>query len=334
MNPQDVKVVPVCLCSICCFLSIFAVIALPLSFKSLEQGKYALELSWSTQEIGPEVKTEPGMYMVGLGNMLVEFPSTFQTMYFVADSRGIKSGGDDEEGDDQGHPVIKRGPLRARSSDGLEMIVSLSFQWQLSKTSLKPLYVILGGGTMEESLYRDEFVRFARAAIVESCSKFAADFFFTNRQTITADMLAKMQKAFDHPESGLELTIQGLQLREVDLPDAFDAEIVRTQEQMQEVEVALAERMEQRIVMTKDLMLAEERVNQIREESLGAAEKTRLLNEAIVKQLKFNQQQQAEANGNILSRFWNETDPWSRLFEMMEIRALNTHNDTRLLINL
>merc|ERR1719482_2330660 len=108
--------------------------------------------------------------------MFVEFPSTFQTMYFVRDDRGVA-----EETEDDDHPSIKRGPLRARSSDGLEMSVSISLQWQMDKGSLKPLYDILGGGTLEESLYRDEFVRFVRAAIVESCANFAADAFFTNR---------------------------------------------------------------------------------------------------------------------------------------------------------
>jgi len=271
MNPRDVQVVPVCICSICCFLTIFAVIALPLSFKSLEQGKYALQLSWTTQEIGEEVYTEPGMYMVGLGNMFVEFPSTFQTMYFTGDNAG--QSGDDEE---DGNPYIRRGPLRARSADGLKMVVSLSFQWHLTKDSLKPLYNILGGGTIEESLYRDEFVRFARAAIVESCSNYAADFFFTNRREITQLMQAKMTETFSRPEIGLDIAIRGLQLQEVDLPDAYDEEIVKTQEQMQEVEVALAEREQKRIVMTKDLMVAEQRVERVVKDAEAEAEKTRI----------------------------------------------------------
>lgn len=329
MDPAAIKVVPVCICSLCCFLSIFAVIALPLSFKALEQGKYALQLSWSTQKIGAEVYTEPGMYMVGLGNMLVEFPSTFQTMYFTYDNRGSKSGEDDAE-----HPAIRRGPIRARSSDGLEMLVSLSFQWQLHESSLKPLYGILGGGTVEESLYRDEFVRFARGAIVESCSQFGASFFFTNRQKITEDMRKRVTEAFAQPARHLSATIAGLQLREVDLPNAFDDEIVRTQEQMQEVEVALAERVEQTTIRETELMVAQEKVKQNIQESLGVAENTRLANAAKVTQMLYYQTKQAEANALVLGQFWNDTDPWSRLFEMMEIHALNAHNDKRMLINL
>jgi len=257
---------------------------------------------------------------------LIEYPSTFQTMYFIKDAKGIV--------EDEDHPSIKRGPLRARSSDGLEMIVSISFQWQLHEKSLKPLYDILGGGSISSSLYRDEFVRFARAAIVESCANYAADSFFTNRTTITENMLQHVKKHFQRADIGLDLTIQGLQLREVDLPDAFDEEIIATQEQMQEVEVAYAEREEQRIIMEKEKMVAVEKVKQVIQESLGAARKTELENAAVVEQMLIYQQRQATANAEILSKFVTDADPYSRLFELMEIRALNAHNDTRLLINL
>jgi len=297
-----------------------------MSFKSLQQGKYALELNWQTQKIGDTVHTEPGMYWLGFGNMFVEFPSTFQTMYFIKDTRGVV---DDEE-----HPSIKRSPLRARSSDGLEMTISVSFQWQLNKRSLKPLYDILGGGTLEEALYRDEFVRFARAAIVESCANYKADAFFTNRTTITLNMLDKVKIAFKQPTIGLDIIIQGLQLREVDLPRSYDDEIIKTQEEMQEVEVALAEREEQKVGMQRELMVAQERVLQVIQEASGQAEKTRLENEAIVTQILIFQEKQAAANAEILSKFVNDTDPYSRLFELMEIRAISSHNDTRLLINL
>lgn len=329
MNPADIKVVPVCLCSICCFLTIFAIIALPLSFKSLEQGKYALQLSWHTQLIGDEVYTEPGMYMVGLGNMLIEFPSILQTMYFVADQRGTVTADSDVV-----QPSIRRGPITARSADGLELIVSLSFQWQLQEQSLKPLYVLLGGGSKVNSLYRDEFVRFARAAVVKSCANFAADLFFTDRKAITADLLARMREAFNEDEIGVQLKIEGLQLREVDVPDDYDKEIIVTQEQMQDVEVAVAERSMRKIEMERQLMLATQRVNKIIRESEANAEKTRLHNEAIVEQMVNYQMKQAVAYSGVLSKFAYDPAPFTRLFEMMEVRALDAHNDKKLLVNL
>jgi len=324
----EMRFVPLCCLSFCCFVTIFSVIAVPLSFRSLEQGRFALELSWTTQKIGNEILQEPGMYRVGLGNMLVEYPSTFQTMYFVSDSSGIT------EQDADVHLHIQRGPVDARSKDGLSMSVSCSFQWLLVPESMKPLYDILGGGTVEESYYRDEFVRFARAAIVKSCANFGAAEFFVNRPAITDDMLANVRSTFQDPANGLHLTITGLQLREVDLPNAFDSELVKTQEEMQEVLVAYAEREEQKILMEKELMVAEMKVQQVEQEALGAAEQTRLSNGAKVTQMLILAQKQADANAEILRKFMNDTDPYARLFEVMEMRALSSHDSSKLLIKL
>lgn len=323
-GPGDIKVVPTLCCAFFCFWLIFGIVAVPMSFRALKQGEYALHLNWTTQKIAREVETEPGMKMVGLGNMLKVFPSTYQTMYFVGDSRGI-AGSDTD---------IKRGPVRSRSRDGLEMQISMSFQWQLMPDSLHPLYQILGGGRLDQSLYRDEFVRFARAAIVESAAEFPAESFFTNRSQITTLMEHHMKQAFNRTDKGLMMKIMGLQLREVDLPDAFDEEIVRTQENMQEVEVAKAEREEQRIGMERELMIARRRVEQIIEESRGIAKRTELRNNAIVSQMLYYQTKQAEANAEVLLKFADDPDPFARLFEMMEIRAVSDHDSKKMLINM
>lgn len=321
-----VKVAPVLCVSCCCFLLIFTVIAIPLSLKSLEQGKYALKLNWATQQINEEVVTNPGMYMVGLGNMLIEYPSTFQNMYFVDDPR-VGTGSEED---------IKRGAIRARSADGLEMRVSLSFQWKLDPPSLKPLYAILGGGPKEESLYRDEFVRFARAALVNASSRYPADMYFTNRTTITAHMFELVQAAFTQPEKGLMVSIKGLQLREVTLPELFDAEIVKTQEQMQELEVAYAERNEQIINIKKDLAVMTENVLRIIEEAKGTAGETLRINAADVNQRLVLEEKNAVANAKILEALDNSTgqDPYARLFEIMQISAIGTHNSDQLVMDM
>jgi len=269
------------------------------------------------------------MYVVGLGNMLVEFPSTLQSMYFVGDNRGIASADSDPE-----HPAIRRGPLKARSADGLEMVISLSLQWQLRANSIKALYEILGGGTVEESLYRDEFVRFARAAIVKSCAHFSADLFFSDRALITANMLKHMREAFNQTALGLDVSIPGLQLREVDVPNAYDEEIILTQEQIEEVNVAGAERDEQRTQQDTLLMVATNKVNRVIQESLANAERTRILNKATVEQLLSYQTKQAHANTLLLAQFWNSSNPFQRLFDAMELTAYRSHNGSKLLVNI
>merc|ERR1719343_85873 len=181
-------------------------------------------------------------------------------MYFARNVQKRCSGEPDEHECSEVH----RGPIKARSKDGLEMTVSVSFQWRLQPQALKPLYEILGN-----DLYKDEFVRFARAAVVQACSKFTADMYFTNRTIITSEMFDRLTSNFMQKEKALEVQIKDVQLREVDPPDAFDDEIANTQEQMQEVEVAVAEREEQRIAMEREILVAQEKVQQIIQEAQG-----------------------------------------------------------------
>eukprot|EP00747_Dinoflagellata_sp_TGD_P208889 gnl/TRDRNA2_/TRDRNA2_82329_c0_seq1.p1 gnl/TRDRNA2_/TRDRNA2_82329_c0~~gnl/TRDRNA2_/TRDRNA2_82329_c0_seq1.p1 ORF type:complete len:326 (-),score=73.28 gnl/TRDRNA2_/TRDRNA2_82329_c0_seq1:43-1020(-) len=319
MGLGELKVVPVCCCGFCCAALIFTVIALPLSFKSLEQGSYALQLGWHSQKISDEVVTSPGMHMVGLGNMLIEFPSTFEMMIFWGGRPGWKP---EREG-------IERGPIHARTSDGLPVTVSVSFQWKLEPMALIPLYKILG-----DEDYKAQFVRLARKTIVEACSHFPADMYFTNRTQITATMWELLSLTWNQPEKGLQASIQGLQLREVDLPAEFDGEIIATQELMQEVEVAQAEREKERIAFETATMVAQQEVQELLQGAIAKAEKIRLENEAVVNQIIVFQTEQAQANAKILQSFQHAHEPYKELFNMMKVRALSAHQDDKMLISL
>lgn len=326
MGLEDVKVFPACTVCCTCFWLLFTVIALPLSFKKLEQGKYALELNWMTQQVGEQPLTEPGLYFVGLGNMLVEFPSTMQSMYFAdipkrqitdADGNAIHSDMID----------VYRPPMRARSQDGIEMMVSVSFQWMLEPDGLVPLYKILGS-----TYFYDEFVRFARHAIIKACHEFAAEEFFINRVEITTKMMDYLSDEFNRPDNGMKVLISGLQLREVDLPDAFDAEIANTQEQMQEVAIAEAERGEQIIIKEREQLVAQEEVSAAIVAAEGLAQKILIENEAQVYQIKNFQTKQAESNAKILLQFQDDSAPFDMLFQTLEIRAIDTHDVSKLLL--
>ncbi|CAE8664390.1 unnamed protein product, partial [Polarella glacialis] len=326
MGLEDIQIFKFCGCCLCCGLTIFAIVAMAVSFKSMEQGKYGIPFYWQSQSIGAEVVAKPGMMFVGLGNELFFYPSTFQTMYFVTGTQGI--GGISDDVEDVSRPII-RSPIRARSADGLEMIMSVSFQWRLEPQSLIPLYTILG-----ETMYRDEFVRFAQAALIQACTYFPADTFFTNRNNITNSMMEVLTASFQQPELGLQAEIQGLQLREVDLPDAFDKEIASTQEQMQEVEVAMADRDRETIAMERKQIVATEKVLEMLQGAAAAAEKVRLDNEAQREQLLIYQERQAASNAEILAKFAGDPDPFTRLFDLMKIRAFDGHDSSHMMVNM
>ncbi|CAK9006615.1 unnamed protein product [Durusdinium trenchii] len=208
-------------------------------------------------------------------------------------------------------------------------VALLIFTFVAVPSALRDLYNILG-----ENLYKDEFVRFARAGVIEACAEFAADEYFTKRAAITARMSQVLQTNFAKPELGLSLEITGLQLREVDLPDEFDDEIENTQEQMQEVEVGKAERQEQIIIMEAATEVALQKVEELLKGARGQAARVQLQNEATIKQLMLVQEKQAQANAAILQQFANDTQPFERLFSVMEIRALDDHAGDKLTVSL
>jgi hypothetical protein len=304
-------------------LFVFAVCAIVLAFKTLEQGKYALQLNWSSQKVSNDVLSVPGLYMVGLGNMLIEYPSTFQNMYFV------DSGGGSNEFD------INRPALRARSKDGLEMRISVSFQWKFEPSSLLPVYSILGGGDKDDNLYKDEFVRFARGALVESCSFYGAAEYFTNRTEITSMMYEKVQTAFNRPDKDLYVSIKGLQLREVTLPKAFDDEIVLTQKEMQEVQVAKAERTEKEITQQRNKAVMEEKVRQMRVDAEGVASATRQINVASVDTMLVLAKETALSNAKLLDEFQlgDSSLAYQKLFEAMQVNAITSHESQNLILD-
>merc|ERR1719387_834618 len=97
---------------------------------------------------------------------------------------------------------------------------------------------------------------------------------------------------FNRPDNGMKVLISGLQLREVDLPDAFDAEIANTQEQMQEVAIAEAERGEQIIIKEREQLVAQEEVSAAIVAAEGLAQKILIENEAQVYQIIIKEREQ------------------------------------------
>eukprot|EP00927_Polykrikos_kofoidii_P073690 TRINITY_DN69701_c0_g1_i1.p1 TRINITY_DN69701_c0_g1~~TRINITY_DN69701_c0_g1_i1.p1 ORF type:complete len:331 (-),score=55.99 TRINITY_DN69701_c0_g1_i1:150-1142(-) len=324
----DVSKVPVvpCACLSCvCFWLIFAIVAIPLSFEGLAQGKYALLVNWRTQKIDRLVD-EAGMHHVGFGNYLAKFPSTFQLMFFLADRRLIDT--IDLEPDEKIKSVITRGPIRTRSNDGLEMYVSLSLQFRFDAESLHPLYTLLGN-----HLYHDEFVRFVRKSIVHTVSLYSATAFFKHRAAITEEMFRRMRDEFvfeSRKHGRITIIIEGLQLREVDLPDAFDKEMADTQTEMQEVEVSLARRAEQEKVAERNVSVTRLDAQRRLTEAEGSAAKVRIENAAIVELMLLYQELQATASAEVLGAYKNDSQPFRRLLETMQLRSISVHGGSQM----
>merc|ERR1719265_872096 len=117
---------PKVICGGCCaaWIVIFTILIL-CSFATLEYVELGLNYSWVAQTV--EDKAYPsGRYFLGLGHSFIKFPATVQTIEFsdAADAAG---------------PMV-----RSRTSDGLEVQLEISLQYQLLPTKVSDLYQKFG----------------------------------------------------------------------------------------------------------------------------------------------------------------------------------------------
>lgn len=314
----------------------FTSIALPCSFVALPQGRYGLQLNWVSQQIQDTPFVDPGMYYTGFGNQIIEYPSTYQMMYFM-DTNWQPDNGE-----------ILRAPLKCRTIDGLEMTVALSLQWRIESSAMTPMYRILGN--LETGGMNFAFVRLATGVVFEGCSYFKAEAFFENREAIANKWIAMLSSKFRLDTDGYLATstsqaaagegefqmvsIIGLQLREVEFVGEYAAELSTTQREMQDNEVAVAERDRERVVKQIDMVTKVKLVEEQYILATAQAEKTKIDNTAVVNQIKVFAQKQALANAEVVKVLKEDSAPYERLFDMMEVRALERHNAGSLTVTL
>ncbi len=201
-----------------------------LSFEIVDYNEYALLQNDITREIQPEVYEE-GLYPVGIFSSFIKFPSTWQTIEFspAEDANDIA--------------------IHTRTEDGLALTIDISFQYQLNKTHLLDMYGQYG---IE---YEEYFAKVARGVLRDVASEYDALEFFYNRTTITSAML----DALITKEDAFFIEIGEFQLRDVDLPDTFEAAIEAVEVAKQEIKIAEYE--QQAAVIRANTLILEAQAN-------------------------------------------------------------------------
>lgn len=148
-----------CICCSVCILVVTTIGFIILSFSSLPVNTYGLDYSPITKEINLKV-FESGYHYIGFMHKFLEYPTTYQTFSFS-----------DEAGS-------QRGPVNARSKDGLMVNFRAQFQYQLQMGSLIKLYTKYGDD------YQRPCIRFAVDTMNDVASKHSAAMFFRNLTTV------------------------------------------------------------------------------------------------------------------------------------------------------
>lgn len=264
INQDVMKGLCLCICVITC---ITGIILLILGFSSLEATEYGLDYSWLSKTINPSIYSN-GLYFIGIGHSFIKFPRNVQTIEFSKERNA------------------NRPAIESRTSDGLEVIIEISFQYMLQPENLYKLYMKYGEG------YSQIIQNVAIDVLTEEATGYTAYNFFMDRGRIKDDFQQSLDKALN---STCNANVQFLQLRSVDLPALFEEAIQESEVKKQDIQKANAELNKVKIeldTLEKAAVIKKEATVNLAE---GEAESILKQNDAEVKSLINSQNTQSEA---------------------------------------
>merc|ERR1712083_415391 len=136
------------------------------------------------------------------------------------------------------------------------------------------------------------------------------------------------------PEQDFVISVQGLQLRSVDLPNEYEDSIAETQKQEQDFVTAVAERATKEMQMSTLRLQAEQQMLELKKAASANASKIHAENAAWIEQYRLFQRKQAQSYGQILKELKNSSDPYAALFELMRQKALKEHDADSLTLSM
>jgi len=221
--------------------------------------------------------------------------------------------------DEQGDPM-----LRSRTADGLDVTIELSFQYQLHMDKVYDLYTTFGAGRN----FHDLFIRVAIDRLTEIATEYTANEFFVDRTRIGRAMEKLLTEDF---ESRLYATIFSFQLRSVGLPDEFEKAIQLTEVKKQDVHVAEAEQVSNKVGLETELMKANRRVKVKANIAEGFAESVMLENTADIEQFTQTQKKAAASYKGVLKEL---DDKEGELLAYVQSRVLRDHISEKVTLGL
>lgn len=279
----------------------------------MEVTEYALEVSMVTRKVNKNPYLS-GRYWIGPWSYFIKFPAVVKTVQFsearMQDDLGV---------DEPGEPM-----LRSRTSDGLDVTIELSFQYQLYMERVYDLYTTMGAGRD----FHDIYVRVAIDRLTEIATEYTANEFFVDRTRIGKDMERVLKKDF---EDKLFATIFSFQLRSVGLPDEFEKAIQMTEVKKQDVQVAEAEQLSTKVALDTELMKAKRRTKVKANRAEGFAESIMLENSADITQYLTTQEKAAASYKGILKELDNKEN---ELLAYVQSRVLRDHISDKVTLGL
>jgi regulator of protease activity HflC (stomatin/prohibitin superfamily) len=213
----------------------------------VEPLEYGLPYNKFTKNIGKEAY-DNGRYILNPFKSFLKYPKNLVTIEFSQNKKAESS------------------PLQTRTGEGLAVILSVSFQYQLIKEKIPDLY------NLANINFHSTYVRISRDVILKVGGMFNATDYWMNRVEIAEIMKQTMDnellKAYGHCIS--------LQLLKIELPKTYEDSIVQTQVEIQKINMRKFEQSAE-LIRQNSLVIISEAEQKIRvTNATGLAEASRI----------------------------------------------------------
>jgi regulator of protease activity HflC (stomatin/prohibitin superfamily) len=281
-------------------VALVAIILFGVSWASLEYTEYGLDYNGITKYIDP-VPKGAGRYFLGLGHSFIKFPKTVQTIEFSTKS--------------------PNGPLKSRTSDGLEVTLAISFQYRLMPDKLFQLY------KNYTQAYESTYIKIAKDCLTDQSTNFTAFDFFASRASIGSQMEQVLMEAMKPVFS----TVEFFQLRDVDLPNQFEDAIQQAEIARQSIQKAHFQQQNAMVQASKIKMMAVYNATNVRTQAEADAQSILVKNQAEAKSFQLIQETLAKAYETLMKDL--NLDQAS-FIKYLKVKSLEKHNGQSLLIGM
>jgi regulator of protease activity HflC (stomatin/prohibitin superfamily) len=218
-----------------------------ISMDVVEPLEYGLPYNKFTKNIGKEAY-DNGRYILNPFKSFLKYPKNLVTIEFSQNK------------------IAESTPLQTRTGEGLAVILSVSFQYQLIKEKIPDLY------NLANINFHSTYVRISRDVILKVGGMFNATDYWMNRVEIAEIMKQTMDnellKAYGHCIS--------LQLLKIELPKTYEDSIVQTQVEIQKINMRKFEQSAE-LIRQNSLVIISEAEQKIRvTNATGLAEASRI----------------------------------------------------------
>jgi len=271
---------------------------------TLEQTEYGLDFGRIRYELGDQTYSN-GRHWIGFGHHFIKFPSRQVQLDFQEAST----------------PERRGPPLQSRTSDGLEVLLEISFAYQLPFANVEQIYKKFSID------YEQPYAVYAIDTITRTATNYSAATFFANR-TLVADAINKeLTQRFK--EDGL-CELPFFQLLTVSLPSDFESAIQLTEVRRQDIDKAESERLTNQVAGETLVRRAQLQRRTLINVAEGIANATAFNVTSYVAQFNISQGLQAASFAKVFDILGKDEQ---RLIDYINVRTMRDHPGHKTLIN-